>query len=122
VLPETQPQTQKKPTTTMMHLARSSSAVRRSVATASRAQFSSGLTFDQHPFLARLGLEEENLGCWNGKEWVGDGSTHTSMNPATGEPVARVKFGTTENYEQCLKNMHEVRLIHWLISLLIYCV
>jgi acyl-CoA reductase-like NAD-dependent aldehyde dehydrogenase len=32
---------------------------------------------------------------------------HTAMNPATGEPIARVKFGSTEDYETCLTNMTE---------------
>ena len=34
------------------------------------ASFSSELAFNKYPFLERLGLKEENLGCWNGKEWV----------------------------------------------------
>lgn len=72
-----------------------------------RASFSSELTIHKYPFLARLGLKEENLGCWNGKEWLGNGAMHTAMNPATGEPIARVKFGSTEDYETCLTNMTE---------------
>eukprot|EP00602_Paraphysomonas_sp_CaronLab_P004814 CAMPEP_0185023740 /NCGR_PEP_ID=MMETSP1103-20130426/6374_1 /TAXON_ID=36769 /ORGANISM="Paraphysomonas bandaiensis, Strain Caron Lab Isolate" /LENGTH=542 /DNA_ID=CAMNT_0027556479 /DNA_START=41 /DNA_END=1669 /DNA_ORIENTATION=+ len=72
-----------------------------------RASFSSDLTFHKYPFLEKLGLKEENLGCWNGKEWVGNGQTHTSINPATGEPIAKVRFGNADDYESCLKNMTE---------------
>jgi aldehyde dehydrogenase family 7 protein A1 len=70
---------------------------------------SSGLAFDKYPFLARLGLKEDNLGCFNGKDWVGHGSTYTSKAPATGESLARVKFGDANDYESCLTNMEEVK-------------
>lgn len=65
------------------------------------------LAFHKYQFLAKLGLKEDNLGCWNGKAWVGHGSTHTAINPATGEKLARVKFGNEGDYEDCLKNMAE---------------
>lgn len=75
-----------------------------------RAKFSAAaLTHEQYPFLARLGIQAENKGCWDGKEWRGSGETITSMNPSTGEPVANVQFGNNADYEQCLKNMEEVR-------------
>ena len=67
----------------------------------------SSTAFSKYPFLARLGLAETNMGCWNGKEWLGNGNTHSAMNPATGEVIAKVKFGNTEDYESCIKNMHE---------------
>ena len=93
----------------MMNLARVTGVQRSAATIAARAKFSSQkLTFDQHPFLARLGLEEENMGCWNGKEWVGNGDMYTSMNPSTGEPVARIKFGNSADYNDCINNMHEV--------------
>lgn len=72
-------------------------------------KFSTQLAFDKYPFLAKLGLQKENLGCWNGKEWVGNGAIHTAMCPATGEALATVKFGNTSDYESCLKNMHEAQ-------------
>ena len=34
---------------------------------------------------------------------------HTAMNPATGEAIARVKFGSAEDYESCLTNMTECK-------------
>jgi hypothetical protein len=30
--------------------------------------FSTELAFDKYPFLAKLGLKKDNLGCWNGKK------------------------------------------------------
>lgn len=71
------------------------------------ARSASALAFEKYPFLARLGLERDNLGCWNGKQWVGNGPAHTSYNPATGEALANVRFGSAEDYETCLANMHE---------------
>lgn len=73
----------------------------------SAARASSGLAFDKYPFLAKLGLKEDNLGCWNGKEWVGNGPSYTSVNPSTGEKIANIKFGSSSDYEDCLANMDE---------------
>lgn len=52
---------------------------------------STELEFAQHPFLAELGLAAENLGVFNGKEWLGSGPVITSVNPTTGRPVAYIK-------------------------------
>ena len=38
-----------------------------------RTRCLSDLAFHKYPFLAKLGLEEDNFGCWNGKEWRGNG-------------------------------------------------
>lgn len=76
-----------------------------SVLRSSRA--ASNLAFHKYPFLEKLGLSEENLGCWNGKSWVGNGPSHTSMNPSTGEPIATIKFGNADDYEDCISNMQE---------------
>jgi hypothetical protein len=43
------------------------------------------LTFDQFPFLKNLGLEKDNLGSFNGKDWFGNGESVVSINPATGK-------------------------------------
>lgn len=75
------------------------------VASTSRA--ASDLAFHKYPFLEKLGLKADNLGCWNGKEWVGNGPSYTSINPSTGEKVANIKFGNAHDYEDCLANMHE---------------
>jgi hypothetical protein len=48
------------------------------------------LTFNEYPFLKELGLQEENLGCYNGA-WVGNGPIITAVNPSNGKPIARVK-------------------------------
>jgi aldehyde dehydrogenase family 7 member A1 len=71
----------------------------------------SQLSYAKYPFLEKLGLKEDNLGCWNGKEWVGNGPSHTAINPATGEAIARVKFGSADDYETCLTNMEEAKEI-----------
>ena len=75
----------------------------------------STLSYNKYPFLSRLGLQEENYGCWNGKEWCGSGSIHTSINPSTGEEIAKVRFGNSNDYESCLKNMTEA-LEQWKLT------
>jgi aldehyde dehydrogenase family 7 protein A1 len=63
---------------------------------------------DAFPFLRELGIEEENAGVYNGK-WVGSADCVVSHNPATGEPIARVKQATPEEYESCMKAMEGAR-------------
>lgn len=68
----------------------------------------SDLTFSEYPFLAELGLQEENPGFFNGT-WGGSGSLLTSYSPATGKPIARVKQATVEEYESCVAAMIEAQ-------------
>jgi aldehyde dehydrogenase family 7 protein A1 len=67
------------------------------------------LTFDNYPFLKELGLEKDNLGCYNGKEWCGSGKFMYSVNPTTGKNIARVKLASEEEYEQCIKSMEAIK-------------
>eukprot|EP01105_Mastigella_eilhardi_P005494 TRINITY_DN17191_c0_g1_i1.p2 TRINITY_DN17191_c0_g1~~TRINITY_DN17191_c0_g1_i1.p2 ORF type:complete len:530 (-),score=180.59 TRINITY_DN17191_c0_g1_i1:68-1603(-) len=65
-------------------------------------------TYDKYPFLKRLGIEAENAGCYDGS-WFGSGPVMESVNPATGEVIARVKTGTRDDYERCLRAMDAAR-------------
>jgi len=69
----------------------------------------SELTFDQYPFLKELGLEKENLGCYFDGKFIGDGETYTTISPITGKPVARVKFASSQNYEDCVEAMTKAK-------------
>jgi aldehyde dehydrogenase family 7 protein A1 len=62
----------------------------------------SSLTFSEYPFLKELGLEEINLGVYKGGEWVGNGPEFTSVNPHNNKPIAKIKMGSTDDYEQCI--------------------
>jgi len=62
----------------------------------------SELTYKDYPFLKELDLNEDNLGVYYG-QWVGSGPVITSYNPTTGKPIARIKGGSMEDYEMCLK-------------------
>ena len=53
-------------------------------------------------FLAELGLTEDNLGCYDGKEWFATGEVYTSTCPATGKPIARVTQASAADYERCV--------------------
>lgn len=64
----------------------------------------SELTFSNYPFLKELGLETENLGCYNGK-WFASGESYLSYSPVTGKPIARVKAATKNDYEAILSAM-----------------
>eukprot|EP01138_Halocafeteria_seosinensis_P002143 gb/GECG01002193.1/.p1 GENE.gb/GECG01002193.1/~~gb/GECG01002193.1/.p1 ORF type:complete len:538 (+),score=78.11 gb/GECG01002193.1/:1-1614(+) len=58
-------------------------------------------------FLKELGLKEDNNGVYAGGQWKASGEVTTSYNPATGKPIARVRRGTKEDYERCVKVMQE---------------
>jgi aldehyde dehydrogenase family 7 protein A1 len=70
----------------------------------SLASQAGALTFDKYPFLKELGLAAENQGVFNGK-WSGSGDWFTSVNPATNEPIARVRGGTVAEYQACIAAM-----------------
>lgn len=69
------------------------------------------LTFSKYPFLAELGLAEDNIGCYDGSTWAANGDVVTSYNPADGKPIARVKTASTEDYDRCLVAMEEAQKI-----------
>jgi len=68
----------------------------------------SELTYKDYPFLKELDLNEDNLGVYYG-QWVGSGPVITSYNPTTGKPIARIKGGSMEDYEMCLKKMSDAK-------------
>lgn len=51
--------------------------------------------YSKHSFLKELGIEEENLGCFNG-EWFGNGDFISTYNPGTGMPIARIRGVCTQ--------------------------
>jgi aldehyde dehydrogenase family 7 protein A1 len=67
------------------------------------------LTYEKFPFLKEIGILEDNPGCYNGKKWTSSGETKHSVNPSTRKYIARFKHCTEEDYEECIKNMEEVR-------------
>jgi len=71
---------------------------------------SSDLLYSQYPFLKELGIEEENVGVFCGK-CFGSGDFYTSLNPSNNKPIARIKAGTKEDYEECLKQMEASKKI-----------
>ncbi|RQM21436.1 hypothetical protein B5M09_009763, partial [Aphanomyces astaci] len=64
----------------------------------------SALTFSKYPFLKELGLSETNDGVFDGS-WFGNGPVFTSVNPATNEPIAKIRTGTKADYERVVKSM-----------------
>jgi aldehyde dehydrogenase (NAD+) len=50
--------------------------------------------------LASLGIEDENPGAFAGQWLQTSGERVESLNPATGETIAAVRFGTAEDYEK----------------------
>ena len=57
------------------------------------------MTVPQHP-LPELGLKSHNPACSSGPGgWSNPGDILASINPATGEPLARLGSGTDEDYE-----------------------
>ncbi len=68
------------------------------------ARLQSALTYAQYPFLKELGLKEENHGVFDGK-WFGNGPVFTSVNPATNEPIAKIRTGTRDDYKRVVAAM-----------------
>lgn len=66
------------------------------------------LSFHEYPFLQELGLSPDNVGCFNGK-WVAHGEDYMSVSPTTNRPIARIKAGTKEDYESCIRAMEAAR-------------
>ena len=84
----------------------------RALSTSGAALSDEALTYSKYPFLKELGLGEDNVGCFDGKKWEANGPMHTAVNPSTNEPIARVQWGNTDDYERCLENMEEASLLY----------
>lgn len=63
------------------------------------------LSFDSYPFLAELGLQKENLGCYYGGKWEANGDILVSYNPHNNEAIATIKQACEKDYENCIQSM-----------------
>ncbi len=57
---------------------------------------------DPAAILASLGLEADNAGVWTPEGWAGDGPVLESVNPATGEAIAKVNAASDADYERVI--------------------
>ncbi|XP_059689559.1 alpha-aminoadipic semialdehyde dehydrogenase isoform X2 [Gavia stellata] len=60
----------------------------------------------RYAWLRELGLQEENLGVYNGR-WGGGGQVVTTYCPANNEPIANVRQASLEDYEETVKKAKE---------------
>ncbi|KAE9527420.1 hypothetical protein AGLY_013118 [Aphis glycines] len=60
----------------------------------------------KYSFLKELGLNEENVGVYDGK-WDANGNITTSYCPANGLPIASVRNGNNEDYDRCVSKALE---------------
>ncbi|KAI9228258.1 MAG: alpha-aminoadipic semialdehyde dehydrogenase-like protein [Piptocephalis tieghemiana] len=60
--------------------------------------------------LDQLGLQQENKGIYDGQWKHGSGQTLDSVNPATGEVIARVSSGTAQDVSSTLDRMNEAKV------------
>ena len=68
---------------------------------------STATTTQAEEILARLGIEADNPGAFDGS-WIDTkGERLESVNPATGEPIAAVRQATAEDYDRVLKTSAE---------------
>jgi aldehyde dehydrogenase family 7 protein A1 len=88
----------------MISLVRSVSAHRTALPQIIRTMSSGNYLIDQErfAFLKDLGLQRVNKGVYNG-EWLANGETVKSIDPATGEVIAEVQTGTVGDLEKCLQ-------------------
>eukprot|EP00127_Corallochytrium_limacisporum_P001378 Clim_evm17s54 gene=Clim_evmTU17s54 len=53
-----------------------------------------------YAFLRELGLQEENEGVWDGKEWKANGRMVESIDPGSGQVIAKVRMGSVQDYHR----------------------
>lgn len=61
-------------------------------------------------YLKNLDLQDENYGMYNGT-WGGSGSIVESIDPSTNKVIAKVIFGTPEEYDSCIQAMDNAKSI-----------
>lgn len=71
------------------------------------------LTFNKYPFLKELGLQEVNHGCYKNGQWVANGQEVICVNPHDNKPIAKVRQGSPQDYEECVKAM-ESEKVRWM--------
>jgi aldehyde dehydrogenase family 7 protein A1 len=61
----------------------------------------------RYAFLSDLGLSQTTTqkGVCDGYSWYASGPKHTQINPATGEVIGTVEFGSGDDYERAVKAM-----------------
>jgi len=57
-----------------------------------------GLTHTNYGFLAELGIDADNMGCYTNGKWVGSGNSTTSINPHNNKQIANVRLASVEDY------------------------
>lgn len=56
-------------------------------------------SFNKYPFLAELGLKEDNLGAYYDGKWQASGKdTFSSLNPADETVIARTRTASLQDY------------------------
>lgn len=70
--------------------------------------------FSKYDFLAELGLEEVNNGCYTNGEWMSGDVEVTSINPHDNSVSSKVKLATKEQYELCITSM-EAEKERWML-------
>lgn len=68
------------------------------------------LTFAEYPFLVELGLSSYNLGCYKDGAFFANGPEIVSYNPTTNKPIAVIRTGTKEDYQECVKAMEKEKM------------
>jgi len=60
--------------------------------------------------LQRLGIKESNSGVYDGSNWIENpgGSEIVSVNPSTGEPIAKVQTASREDYDRCVSASQDI--------------
>ena len=75
----------------------------------SRWALSAG-TKSAYPFLEKLGIEDENPGCFDGESWKASGNVVDSLSPINGKPIGpKVRLATPQDAERCVANMMKAK-------------
>lgn len=68
-----------------------------------------GTEYSKHSFLKELGLQERNMGVFDG-EWFAHGAEFPSVNPSTGQTIAYVQGGSSADYTRVMKSISAARV------------
>ena len=64
----------------------------------------------KYPFLAELGIEDVNAGCFDGETWKASGASVSPITPITGlELGPKVQFATPADVDRCVANMNKAK-------------
>lgn len=64
---------------------------------------------NQYSWLKELGIKELNSGVFDGNTWSANGLEIEELCPSNNKPIAKIKFGSTDDYNRCITETYNAR-------------